>query len=220
MDLPNNVISLDCTLKSHVYIVPTSNGYTLIDASFPLLGKKILDEIKKLGIDYKKINKILITHSDIDHIGSLKFLEKKIKCPVYISKREYENFMVKSRESMKKMFSKTKARMINTFFGFPKNKLKIIDSNHIDEFEVIETPFGFHSFGMNMFKFKNMLFAGDFIQSKSGKFIPIPPEYNLSGKVYIDFLKNFDMSKIEYVCQSHGKPLPAHPAWEEFIKTI
>jgi glyoxylase-like metal-dependent hydrolase (beta-lactamase superfamily II) len=64
MLLQNGVISLDSTLKSHIYLIPTKKGYTLIDASFPDLGEKIIEEIKKLGIDIKKINNILLTHTD------------------------------------------------------------------------------------------------------------------------------------------------------------
>jgi hypothetical protein len=28
------------------------------------------------------------------------------------------------------------------------------------------------------------------------------------------------MSNVNLICQGHGKPIVAHPAWENFIKTV
>jgi glyoxylase-like metal-dependent hydrolase (beta-lactamase superfamily II) len=64
MLLNHRIISLDCTIKSHVYLVPDSKGYTLIDAGFPGQGVEIINELKSLNIDLSKIHQILITHSD------------------------------------------------------------------------------------------------------------------------------------------------------------
>jgi glyoxylase-like metal-dependent hydrolase (beta-lactamase superfamily II) len=93
-----NIISLNTTLKSHVYAIKDSLGYTLIDTSFPGKGKAIIKELKRIKINLKQINKILITHSDIDHIGSAKYLMKKLKCKVYISQAEYDNYLTKSQK--------------------------------------------------------------------------------------------------------------------------
>jgi glyoxylase-like metal-dependent hydrolase (beta-lactamase superfamily II) len=88
MNLPNGVISLDCTLKSHIYLVPLKNGYALIDASFSEIKESIIKEIIDLGIKLEEIKYILITHSDYDHIGSLEFLVKTLGIKAYSSQEE------------------------------------------------------------------------------------------------------------------------------------
>jgi hypothetical protein len=65
---------------------------------------------------------------------------------------------------------------------------------------------------MTMYQFKDMLFVGDLIQSKSGEFQLIPEEFNLDENLYLDYIRNLDISNINYICQAHGKPLPTHPA--------
>jgi glyoxylase-like metal-dependent hydrolase (beta-lactamase superfamily II) len=91
MKLDSNIISLSSTIKSHVFLVKDKKGYTLIDASYPGDGEKIINELKKLKIDLNKIYQILITHSDYDHIGSLKYLYDHLNAKVYCSKTEYDN---------------------------------------------------------------------------------------------------------------------------------
>jgi len=213
MNLPNNVVSLDCTLKSHVYLVPDSKGYTLIDASFPGDGPAIINELKQMNIDLSKIHQILLTHSDWDHMGSLAYLCNELNVSAYCSKVELENWMQKGinypfiPQELKPMLLET------------KKYVKPLEGNTIGDFEVIYCPYKFHSFGMCMYAKDGMLFAGDMIQSQKGEFMLIPQEFNLDENVYIDYLKNFDMSKYSYVCHAHGKPLPSDK-WENLIKTL
>jgi glyoxylase-like metal-dependent hydrolase (beta-lactamase superfamily II) len=73
---------------------------------------------------------------------------------------------------------------------------------------------------MKMFLYKDVLFAGDLMQTRKGVIEICPHEYNLDNESYIKTLKSLDMSNIKLICQGHGKPIAAHPAWENFIQTI
>jgi glyoxylase-like metal-dependent hydrolase (beta-lactamase superfamily II) len=101
-----------------------------------------------------------------------------------------------------------------------KKYVNVINGDMLGEFKVINTPYLFHSYGMVMYLYKNALFCGDFIQSKSGEFMLIPKEYNLDEQVYINYIKNFDMSDIKYIFQAHGKPLLVENNWKRLIETI
>ncbi|MDR2654072.1 MAG: MBL fold metallo-hydrolase [Mycoplasmataceae bacterium] len=214
MNLPNGVISLDCTLKSHIYLVPLKNGYALIDASFSEIKESIIKEIIDLGIKLEEIKYILITHSDYDHIGSLEFLVKTLGIKAYSSQEEINHWMEKGMN-----YDFIPKDIKEELVEYKKYVLPL-PSKTFDEFEIIDTPKKFHSYGMVMFLYKKMLFCGDMIQSKAGSFMLIPAEFNLDEKIYIDFIKNFDTSKIEYICQAHGKPLKAHPEWENLLASI
>ncbi|MDR2636587.1 MAG: MBL fold metallo-hydrolase [Mycoplasmataceae bacterium] len=214
MEFNNGIISLDCTIKSHVYLVKDQNGYTMIDASFPDLGEQIINEIKSLKIDLKSIHQILITHSDWDHIGSLKYLVEQIGCKAYISQIEYDHWMEKGKDYP--FIPQECFELLN----LTKKYVIPITHEYIGEFKVIYTPYLFHSFGMTMYEFNDSLFCGDFIQSKAGKFMLIPSEYNLDENIYLNYIKNFDMSNIKYIFQSHGKPLPVDNNWKELVDSI
>ena len=43
----------------------------LVDAGYPGIHQKLLEAIEKAGVPFDKLSKVIITHQDIDHIGSL-----------------------------------------------------------------------------------------------------------------------------------------------------
>lgn len=43
----------------------------LVDAGFPGQGQYIREAVEKAGVAFNKLNKVIITHQDIDHIGAL-----------------------------------------------------------------------------------------------------------------------------------------------------
>ena len=56
---------------SHVYIIgkPESTDLSMIDAGLVGKGRYKLDAIERLGIDFKNIKRIIMTHTHLDHIS-------------------------------------------------------------------------------------------------------------------------------------------------------
>jgi glyoxylase-like metal-dependent hydrolase (beta-lactamase superfamily II) len=65
---------------ANVYLIVDPDGLTLIDAGLPGRGRKIMDFIASLSYAPSDLKRILITHADIDHVGSLAYLQAA--CPV------------------------------------------------------------------------------------------------------------------------------------------
>lgn len=72
MYLEKDIISLDCAKFAHVFLVKNEQGWIMIDTGFPGIFQDMLTELAKYQIDLKNIEKILLTHGDVDHIGNLK----------------------------------------------------------------------------------------------------------------------------------------------------
>jgi glyoxylase-like metal-dependent hydrolase (beta-lactamase superfamily II) len=70
------------------YLILDADGLTLIDAAMPRSEKKILAYVASLGRSPRDLKRILLTHSDIDHIGSLAALQKATGARTYASKIE------------------------------------------------------------------------------------------------------------------------------------
>ncbi len=68
---------------SNVYWGVDQDGLTLIDAGMPRQSHKILSAIRQLGYSPSSLRRILITHADIDHAGSLAALVKATGAAVY-----------------------------------------------------------------------------------------------------------------------------------------
>ncbi|AFM43343.1 Zn-dependent hydrolase, glyoxylase [Desulfosporosinus acidiphilus SJ4] len=78
MKIANGVEALELTVNlmgRQTTIYPTlfwdEKSVILVDAGFPGLEQQIRAVIEKAGVPYARLNKVIITHQDIDHIGSL-----------------------------------------------------------------------------------------------------------------------------------------------------
>ncbi|HEX7540726.1 MAG TPA: MBL fold metallo-hydrolase, partial [Anaerolineales bacterium] len=67
------------------YLLVDSDGLTLIDTGIPGSANKILRYIKQAGYSFRDLNRILLTHADYDHAGSLAALKKETGARVYAS---------------------------------------------------------------------------------------------------------------------------------------
>jgi glyoxylase-like metal-dependent hydrolase (beta-lactamase superfamily II) len=63
-------------VSCNTYLIVEAGGLTLIDAGLPGSSRKILAFIASLGRTPRHLTRILITHSDWDHVGSLRAVQK------------------------------------------------------------------------------------------------------------------------------------------------
>jgi glyoxylase-like metal-dependent hydrolase (beta-lactamase superfamily II) len=72
------------------YLLVAQEEITLIDTGMASNANKILKFIQSIGHNPENLKRILITHSDPDHIGSVNTLRDKTGAKVYASKIEAE----------------------------------------------------------------------------------------------------------------------------------
>ncbi len=72
------------------YVIVEPNGLTLIDAALPSSAGRILGFIHGLGYRPTDVKRILITHADVDHVGSLEMLRMATQASVAASPVEAE----------------------------------------------------------------------------------------------------------------------------------
>ena len=87
MKIEENVYALDSTKGNYVYLI-LAEEIILIDTGLPKNGKGILNELKSMDIKPHDIKHILITHDDVDHVGSLALLEKASGAKIWASKED------------------------------------------------------------------------------------------------------------------------------------
>ena len=73
---------------SNTYLLIDPDGLTLIDSGLPHSEKKILAYVTSLGKSADEVKRIILTHSDLDHIGSLAALHKATGAQTYASQIE------------------------------------------------------------------------------------------------------------------------------------
>jgi glyoxylase-like metal-dependent hydrolase (beta-lactamase superfamily II) len=70
------------------YLILDADGLTLIDAGIPGSEKKILAYIGSLGKSPRDLKRIILTHADLDHVGSLAALHEATGARTYAGQIE------------------------------------------------------------------------------------------------------------------------------------
>jgi glyoxylase-like metal-dependent hydrolase (beta-lactamase superfamily II) len=210
MEIIKGVNMLDCTEKSHVYLI-TNEENILIDTGLPGEAEKILAEIKSMGIDQKTIKHILLTHHDVGHVGNAKILQDETGASLW-APREDVPYIIgkKSRLGIK--------RIIQTFVRYKKPIINYVYDGYdkIMGVKIIKTPG--HTPGHVIFMYKNILFTGDLFKIVKEKIKLLPKDRNWNQyklEKSLGLLKNLEC---EWICPSHGTPITKNDIWEEFIK--
>ena len=71
-------------------LISTDTTNVLVDAG--LSAREILRRLGDVGVDYQKLDGVLITHEHSDHAGGLRVLLGTIKCPVYVSGKTEDSY--------------------------------------------------------------------------------------------------------------------------------
>lgn len=81
--IPN--VHLIPNVMANPYLIVDADGLTLIDTGMPGSHKKILKYITDLGHLPSDLKRIILTHSDLDHVGGLAALKKASGARIYAS---------------------------------------------------------------------------------------------------------------------------------------
>ena len=199
---------------SNFYLCVDEDGLTLIDAGMPKEQQLVFDLLDQLGHDPAQIVRILITHADIDHAGSLAVIQSATGAQVYAGERTAHYLQAgKSPDHLPRLLQ----WLSNTFI-----KYQPVSENSIETFsdgdmlpvlgglKVLATP-GHTSDHFSLYSpSTGVLFAGDAIDTRNGRL-------NRSRKWLTADEEKADRSAIKliglapaaFAC-GHGDPLTDH----------
>lgn len=89
------MLEISCNLmgrmsKIYPVLIWSDKDMLLIDTGFPSQLGKFQEAVEMLGLSFERINKILLTHQDIDHVGSLASIVKELGKKVEVISHETE----------------------------------------------------------------------------------------------------------------------------------
>lgn len=165
-------------IVANVFLIVEPDGLTLIDCGLPRNAPKILGYVQSLGRQARDIKRILITHADDDHYGSLAELQAASGAQVYASTVEAQAI---KRGAMSRPLKLNAALRVVFALSRPFLRAKpcavqhIVKNdqclNHLGMLKVIETPG--HTPGHVSFyaPSQGILFAGDSLRSADGRLV-------------------------------------------------
>ena len=127
MKIAENIYKLP-GVTANSYLLVDPDGLTLIDTGVPGSAHIILNNIRRAGYARTDLNRILLTHADYDHAGSLAALKRATGARVYASR--YEARAVAKGEFPRSL--KTDHILLKPIFALAE-RLGRISPAHVDE---------------------------------------------------------------------------------------
>lgn len=197
-------------------LISDEDNAVLIDTGFPGQLQNISEEINKAGLSIERINKIIITHHDLDHIGSLASIIKNSKNPIevlsHVGEKPYiqgEKMPIKMTperfNSMSEDDRKARIKMFNTIKVNVNETIKDGEEfSYCGGIKALYTPG--HTPGHTCFYLKKykVLVAGDAMNVVNGKLVGPNPGFTFDMKQAMESLKKFLDYDIQVVICYHG----------------
>ncbi len=200
--------------SSNFYLCVDSDGLTLIDAGMPNEENKLFDLMERLGYHPQHLLRILITHADIDHVGSLAAIQSATGASVYAGPETAQLIAEgKSPQHLPRFIQ----WIVETFFKYKpvfQDCIRVIRDGDtlpvLDGLTALSTPghtddhFSFYSVR------EGILFAGDAIHTR-GDILKrtekmITADENDANQSAINLAR---LAPATFAC-GHGKPLSNH----------
>ena len=197
--------------NSYLYI-SDKNEISIIDSGMPGNANKILSQIFELDISFEKIKYIILTHSDIDHTGSVADLKNATGALVAIHEKEVPYLLCEKKKKLKGMIGGLIGLIFGILFKFMKTQnivpdITLKEGDFIGGLKVIYSP-GHTEGSISLYNEDSVLFSGDAIitdkHSNIKGFNNIATSDTFEAAKTINKIKHL---KFEVLLPGHGSPV-------------
>lgn len=205
----------------------------LVDAGLPGMASLIHGAIEQARVPFEKITRIIITHHDLDHIGSLGDLQRKLPHPVQVLSHSGEvpyiqgelipikmtPAMRKQMEEQMESVSEERRQAMQSMMDTMKNQKLKVDRTISDGevlpycggIHIIHTP-GHTPGHVCLFHITSKtMIAGDALFVENGKLVPAPSFINADARMAIESLRKLASFDITSIIAYHGGLYRDHP---------
>jgi glyoxylase-like metal-dependent hydrolase (beta-lactamase superfamily II) len=181
MKVNDNVYMMESAKGSYVYFIQGDEP-VLIDTGMSFRGRAVLRELEAMGVQPDSIKHILVTHHDLDHVGSLVMLQQLTGADIWASETDIPYI---TGEKPRYGFKKTLGRIMPV--KKPESMQAFFDGQTIAGVQVISTPG--HTPGHVCFLYDGVLFAGDLVENRKEAVIPYPAPWTVDFPALLDSIK-------------------------------
>lgn len=148
-------------------------GLTLIDTGLPWHGTRLIAGIAEAGYELADVERILLTHYDVDHVGGLADLDG-LDATVYVGAADAPLVTGERRPSVdnhKSLFQ----RLTSMFVSAPSNSVeRVADGDTVGSFTVYETPGHTTGHVAYVSEAGSVGMLGDIVRESDGSLQPSP----------------------------------------------
>ena len=198
----------------------------LVDAGLPGMAPQFINAIKQSGVSLETLGRVIITHHDLDHLGSMRDLQQTIPNPLEIMAHADEVPYIQGEKIPIKMTPKMLAQMEELTKDMPeenrkamqsmtdviaKQKLKVAHTVGDGEelpycggIQIIHTPGHTPGHICLYHRASKTLIAGDLLFVDGGKLAPAPSFINADTSMAMASIEKLSGYDIANVIAYHG----------------
>ena len=192
---------------------------TLVDAGMPINRRRVRSEIADAGYAIHAIDRVLITHYDLDHLGGLARLTPHLDAPVYLGQRDLDLLRGGYDPPLlhhKGLFH----RALRTVYSPPASLTyrAVVNGERIGGFEAYHTPG--HNPGHTAFVHEGLdaAFLGDLVWESDGEFVAPPWLDSYDTDRIARSISRVAGESFEHACVGHGRPVS--PAGDAVLREL
>ena len=176
MKMADGVFNVDGVRVANVYLVVTQDGLLLVDTGMPGNARRILRFIEGLGRQPRDLRDIVLTHCDIDHVGSVAELKRRTAARVAIHELDVAVLSGEQRKQKGGLAMVALYRLLR--FRPIAPDLRLRDGDTIGGLQVMHVP-GHTAGSIALVRDDGVLFSGDALLSGTDGHVT-PPDPRLA----------------------------------------
>ncbi|AFM41831.1 Zn-dependent hydrolase, glyoxylase [Desulfosporosinus acidiphilus SJ4] len=204
---------IDGVKGAHSYLITGSHTF-LVDTGMPGQEYKIIKYMNTIGLDPMLIEGIVLTHYDIDHVGSAVKLQNYFTCALYAHLLEIPFIIGQQKRYGIKRWLPTLTRPIFGRLNLPKEITPLKDGKIFGDWEVIPTPG--HTPGHIALYRNGIAIVGDLFQG--GEIRLAPNYFTWDKKMLKDSARSVTERSLRWILPGHGPATPASSHWLDTLK--
>nr|WP_206155078.1 MBL fold metallo-hydrolase [Clostridium muellerianum] len=219
LEIPTNIMEMPIDIN--LTVIWDKDSLVLIDTGCPGQLQQIREAFEKEGIPFSKLNMVILTHQDIDHIGSISGILEELPGRVKVLAHEEEKAYINGEkkpvklaeleerleylpDNIKIVYQKLKAGFELSRVNVDKTLIDGEELPHFGGITVIHTPG--HTPGHICIYIKKwkILIAGDILSVKEGSLVRADQDINYDNELNMKSMEKLMQYDIETVICYHG----------------
>ena len=191
---------------ANAYLVESEESVTVVDTGLPGNAGKILDYVEKAGWHRSDVRMIILTHSDVDHVGSAARLRKETGAKIAIHEADAPKVSGEEPWRTAKGVLGLVFRLIGLLMRFNRFRADVL-VRHSDVFDgliVVHTP-GHTEGSICLYIPGRALFVGDTLLTNHERMLSLPRK-SVSGDLNVAKDSIRKLSQLDYstLLPGHG----------------
>lgn len=209
MEITEGIHLIPRVRGANAYLVKRDDGIIVVDTGLPGNAGKIIDYVQSTGCHPSDVKTIILTHSDMDHAGSVTRLKEGTNAKVAIHEADAPRLSGEKEPKAVKGVLGLFLRAMGAIMRFNRLKADVLlkDSDIVDGLTVIHTP-GHTEGSICLYLPGRALFVGDALLTNDERTLSLPRR---SMSMDVDQAKESikKVSELEYsvLLPGHGPPI-------------